>query len=204
MRLKLALMGFAALSCLAGSAANAAIVNVVAGGKLSGGSDGLKAGDPFLLNLSYDNAGPGEGDGYNFTYPGSFNVDFTLNGKSYHNGVNFLLETYTDGDRNVLGLGTPGDYTGERAEIEINLPSSYVPGGNLPTAKEFLGSFGTVSFDFIPNDNPETNYSFGNANFTIGTVPESATWAMMIFGFGLIGGVMRRKRNVIVSKVAFA
>jgi hypothetical protein len=35
-----------------------------------------------------------------------------------------------------------------------------------------------------------------------GTVPEPATWAMMIGGFGMVGGAMRRRR--VSTKVSFA
>ncbi len=34
---------------------------------------------------------------------------------------------------------------------------------------------------------------------TPGAVPEPATWAMLIGGFGAVGGVMRRRRNTRVS-----
>jgi PEP-CTERM motif len=30
----------------------------------------------------------------------------------------------------------------------------------------------------------------------LGAIPEPATWAMMILGFGMIGGAMRRRRAV--------
>lgn len=43
------------------------------------------------------------------------------------------------------------------------------------------------------------NLTFGPA-VTSGAVPEPATWAMMIAGFGLVGGAMRRRS----IKVAFA
>lgn len=32
-----------------------------------------------------------------------------------------------------------------------------------------------------------------------GAVPEPATWAMMIVGFGMVGGVLRRRRNVTTA-----
>ncbi|HEX8057026.1 MAG TPA: PEPxxWA-CTERM sorting domain-containing protein, partial [Novosphingobium sp.] len=34
-------------------------------------------------------------------------------------------------------------------------------------------------------------------NFTVSTVPEPMTWAMMIVGIGLIGGAMRRQRRTV-------
>ena len=202
---KLALAALAVAQC---GVASASIVDISASGRLYSGDDGLNAGDPLTINASYDNAGPGEdesgGLGGLYDYPGDFSVNFTLNGQSYHNAVNYNLETYMEGGVYVLGLGTPGDYTGPRAEIEINLPSSYVPGGDLPTADAFRGSSGTVAFQFIPNGDPESYFADGNANFRVGSVPEAATWAMMIGGFGMIGGAMRRKRSVNASKVLFA
>ncbi len=48
---------------------------------------------------------------------------------------------------------------------------------------------------------PETIYVRFN-NFA-GAVPEPATWAFMIFGFGAIGGAMRRQRKTNV-KVSYA
>jgi len=41
--------------------------------------------------------------------------------------------------------------------------------------------------------------AFRSATVT-GAVPEPATWAMMIAGFGLVGGAMRRRS----TKVAYA
>ena len=38
----------------------------------------------------------------------------------------------------------------------------------------------------------------------VSAVPETATWMMMIGGFGMVGGAMRRKRSVNVRKVSFA
>lgn len=37
------------------------------------------------------------------------------------------------------------------------------------------------------------------SGFTPGAVPEPATWAMMLLGFGIVGGAMRRRRKVGVS-----
>ena len=39
---------------------------------------------------------------------------------------------------------------------------------------------------------------------TFGAVPEPATWAMMIFGFGMVGGALRRRKQAIQARIAFA
>jgi hypothetical protein len=46
-------------------------------------------------------------------------------------------------------------------------------------------------------------YLIARSEDTIGAVPEPATWAFMIFGFGAIGGAMRRQRKASV-KVSYA
>ncbi|MEP3226772.1 MAG: FxDxF family PEP-CTERM protein [Parasphingorhabdus sp.] len=43
----------------------------------------------------------------------------------------------------------------------------------------------------------------GTLAFEVAAVPEPATWAFMIFGFGAIGGAMRRQRKANV-KVSYA
>lgn len=46
------------------------------------------------------------------------------------------------------------------------------------------------------------DYNFARFTF-VGMVPEPATWAMMIAGFGVVGGSLRRKRKVATT-VRFA
>jgi hypothetical protein len=46
-------------------------------------------------------------------------------------------------------------------------------------------------------------FTQGPVNTPAAAVPETATWAMMISGFGLIGGAMRRRKSAI-AKAAFA
>jgi hypothetical protein len=45
--------------------------------------------------------------------------------------------------------------------------------------------------------------AFETANFTV-AVPEPATWAMMLFGFGGIGAVIRRRKTKTTANVVFA
>lgn len=54
---------------------------------------------------------------------------------------------------------------------------------------------------------PETGF-FARGNITFETainpVPEPASWAMMIAGFGMVGGAMRRRKGKVTTRVAFA
>ena len=38
------------------------------------------------------------------------------------------------------------------------------------------------------------NLGFLNHTLSLTTVPEPATWAMMLLGFGVLGGVARKRR----------
>ncbi len=108
--------------------------------------------------------------------------------------------------------------------VGINVTLNYDGGGSAaynlgdvygPYSGPFLAS-GSVHFlGFIDVDNPFASVVFSGVNaggdflafdkFTIGdaaqvvnppsgVIPEPATWAMMIAGFGLVGGAMRRRR----------
>jgi len=46
-----------------------------------------------------------------------------------------------------------------------------------------------VIADFAPN----------NATITAGAVPEPATWALLIAGFGGIGAAQRRRRSAVAA-----
>lgn len=87
-----------------------------------------------------------------------------------------------------------------------------VSGSDLPPANGDQNSFGTnfrftAQFD-APTDLQSiefvsTRNSFEFDNVSIAAVPEPATWAFMIFGFGAIGGAMRRQKKANV-KVSYA
>ena len=79
----------------------------------------------------------------------------------------------------------------------------------LFTASNFLatGSTGTLTFAGAPSVTGDDDVIFDLVEVTAvtgeppapvsGAVPEPATWAMMIGGFGLIGGTMRRRRATL-------
>ena len=57
-----------------------------------------------------------------------------------------------------------------------------------------------TSFGFSPTDGTSGFLQFDNIVVNAGTaaVPEPASWALMIGGFGLVGGAMRKRRTAIV------
>lgn len=55
-----------------------------------------------------------------------------------------------------------------------------------------------LNFDVLAN--PDTSFSTQN----IAAVPEPATWGMMIFGFGMVGSALRRRRKPVIAKPALA
>ena len=73
---------------------------------------------------------------------------------------------------------------------------------NFSQYVQFAGSDGeqitSVSFD----NSPKTN-AFETANFSVAAVPEPATWAMMLIGFGAVGYSMRRRKSAKIG-VQFA
>ena len=63
----------------------------------------------------------------------------------------------------------------------------------------FTGTNGTVFYGAkFYNQGNTSAFEFDNVSFTA-SVPEPATWAMMICGFGMMGGAMRSRRRTSVS-----
>lgn len=62
---------------------------------------------------------------------------------------------------------------------------------NLAAGNYTIGLFGNTSID------PELTISFASPVYAVtnAAVPEPATWAMLILGFGVVGGSMRRRRS---------
>lgn len=89
----------------------------------------------------------------------------------------------------VLGAGT---YT-----VSVMAYSNFANGPNLSN-----GFSGGGSFTDATGNRRDTHWAFDvlNVNAAVqGGVPEPATWAMMLVGFGVVGSAMRRRQNVRVS-----
>ena len=66
---------------------------------------------------------------------------------------------------------------------------------------EVIVGAGGQNFSAFLRDKP-TSDNFGGISLSLAAVPEPATWAMMIMGFGLIGGAYRSRRTQ--GKISFA
>jgi hypothetical protein len=66
-------------------------------------------------------------------------------------------------------------------------------------ATGFANGTGTVSFDFSFNSFGIPAKDFVIDRVYFGAVPEPASWALMLGGFGLVGGAMRSRRKAAVT-----
>lgn len=113
--------------------------------------------------------------------PGPFTFDLGEFLFAFENG-DTLLGTYS-GSISRLGPGL------------FSVFQTHLVTGGTGFFDDATGSFtssGTLSF---LSGRPTVDQSF-SGTLSISAVPEPAAWAMLIFGFGLIGGMMRYQRPV--------
>lgn len=71
----------------------------------------------------------------------------------------------------------------------------------------FVAGVNTLTFNtvnFAQNGGNPAGLRVEFLSSSIAAVPEPATWAMMILGFGLIGGAVRSRKANVTTRVAFA
>lgn len=142
-----------------------------------------------LVSLSFDLAGSQRGDtnpfSAGFRFGGTTDVlQFTPGG-----GFGAVPPSNGLGLSQVQAFGTVGSafpYTNFTISFRTNAAGSLRP------------FFATASSDNI-------GPLLDNVNLSIGAVPEPATWAFMIAGFGAVGGVMRlRRRQQVRARIGHA
>ncbi len=68
-------------------------------------------------------------------------------------------------------------------------PGGIIPAGTFMGVEDLLGG-GDADYD-------DLKYVF--TNLSRGVVPEPATWALLIAGFGLVGWSLRRRRAALIA-----
>jgi hypothetical protein len=117
---------------------------------------------------------------------------------SFKGSVDILtndLKVGSDNIRFFLSLGN-----GFTFNLAYLLPQTAINGAVIPSDPGILSGLPTGS---ISNAQMRGNFGVASATASLVAVPEPTSWALMISGFGLIGGAMRRQRKVETS-VRFA
>ena len=163
-------------------------------------SSGLTpAQDPFL-NASLVNNNPDGSSNIAFgmnpvTFPG-FSGSFTFT-NSIAGVYNLVLQTSTTGITFTSAALSGGGCTPLICTLGV------LPGTSLSLNGVILAANTTYTFNFGGTNSRTSTGGVLNGNVSIDpAVPEPATWAMMLLGFGGIGLAMRRRRRPALAQIA--
>lgn len=134
---------------------------------------------------------------------------YYTDGNGFHEGAvgstGLLSQTFTDtaGAALTLDFDYGGNYYYQYVLFNgVTVPGSYVGNPSAFQHYTFALGLGTGSdvITFAGRNDPSYN-TLTNVSITQSSAaPEPASWAMMLGGFGLVGGAMRSRK----SKIAFA
>ena len=103
------------------------------------------------------------------------------------NGINVAL--------NNVVFNPPTTVTG------VGLPGNQTSWSSVSIGRFFATAGSKLTFSAVGTSNSLGGYV---DNITLAAVPEPATWAMMIMGFGLIGGALRSAKGRQTTRVRYA
>ena len=124
--------------------------------------------------------------------------------------------TFTESLSFTDTLAAIDSVTLDTSSASVDFTSAYLTDGVTNYALSLLFSFGSLeswglddtllgpgTYTLVINGNNSGTGSLGGTVTIQEAVPEPATWAMMILGFGAVGFAMRRKRKpALISQIA--
>ena len=120
-------------------------------------------------------------------------LNFNPTGVALTAGQNYVafLSTYNTTSTGSASVSSCNVFVGSPACIAANANPNL---GRAITGRVEGANLNELVFSQVVNGSQDLTFSA-----TITAVPEPATWAMMIAGFGLVGGAMRRRTRVAVA-----
>lgn len=141
--------------------------------------------------ISFDVSGTGDFSAtFSFTNPFS---EARANGSASFNFDPDLLNfTRADFSGTNASLVTVGNANGLGSSIQVDL-------ANLGPGLRYLNLVGTLNPNFTPTGGNDFARVAGSLTLTqiSGAIPEPATWALFILGFGTIGASLRRRSGAV-------
>lgn len=146
------------------------------------GDPASQKGGLFFLagSQTYLNYAAGFTTGFSFNYSGAFTGSVDV--YDGLNGTGTLLASVAVVP-NLVGCGSPYN-------------AGFCPFG--PSGVNFSGTARSISFGGVANQIVFDDITFGSA-IPGGTVPEPASWALMIAGFSMVGAAARRRRTAFAA-----
>ena len=135
-----------------------------------------------------------EGDETFLNYAAGFDTGFSFNYSSVGSAGAVNVYDGLNGTGNILAtLNLTPNSTGCGDPYN----AGFCPFGAAGVT--FDGIARSIGFGGVANQIVFDDVTFGSATPGDPTVPEPATWAMMIGGFGLVGGAMRRRQPALAT-----
>lgn len=193
----------AAFAAPAGSSVVIDFNSPAAGYTLSGGLiQNISNGDGAKPAFSTD--GAGSGFGYLTTTAAASPVTLQLDGTTGYRQVSFYwgsIDTYNtiqllDASGNLINADlTFSSFTGTQVAPPADGNQGLPQTNGRATFTIGAGDQGIAGLRFISTGN---SFEVDNIAFS-SAIPEPATWAMMIVGFGMVGAAMRRRNSAVVT-----
>jgi len=133
-------------------------------------------------------------DGQLFLYSSAYTGKFSQLGS----GTGFLGSAVGSGSAYnfgpVLALNGGMQYF---AYMNTKNPSAQYTGGNPYAGGETFQADSSSGFNFYAIPSVDLRFGVSGSSSAVAAVPEPASWAMLLLGFGAIGGAMRTRRQTV-------